>query len=169
MHCNIKLQLQGSWNKFRFLSLMLWASPLYLFRETKTSLFSQSHPDAQRNIMDPQNSEKDTEVDERKLSAPIQRIRRVSSEGIQMVRNAMRRSSNPEEVQNEERDEFPTGNDEKTVASKKSSKNPFQRVRGISAQGLQNSMRKMSTSGSRFLKSILPVRFLRSLNSLRLN
>lgn len=148
---------------------MLWASPLYLFRETKTSLFSQSHPDAQRNIMDPQNSEKDTEVDERKLSAPIQRIRRVSSEGIQMVRNAMRRSSNPEEVQNEERDEFPTGNDEKTVASKKSSKNPFQRVRGISAQGLQNSMRKMSTSGSRFLKSILPVRFLRSLNSLRLN
>ena len=142
---------------------MLWASPLYLFRETKTSLFSQSHPDAQRNIMDPQNSEKDTEVDERRLSAPLQRIRRVSSEGIQMVRNAMRRSSNPEEVQNEERDEFPTGNDEKTVAGKKSSKNPFQRVRGISAQGLQNSMRKMSTSGSRFLKSILPVRFLRSL------
>ena len=97
------------------------------------------------------NKEKNEEkVENHKLSVQEQ-IRRLSYQRMTSVPNTIRRLSNPDLNQTEERDEFPT--DQEMEKSKKV-KN---RLQWISGQGLRNSMRKMSNSGSRFLKSILPV------------
>ena len=97
------------------------------------------------------NKEKNEEkVENHKLSVQEQ-IRRLNYQRMTSVPNTIRRLSNPDLNQTEERDEFPT--DQEMEKSKKV-KN---RLQWISGQGLRNSMRKMSNSGSRFLKSILPV------------
>ena len=96
------------------------------------------------------NEETSEKVENHKLSVQEQ-IKRLSYQRMTSVPNTIRRLSNPDLNQTEERDEFPT--DQEMEKSKKV-KN---RLQWISGQGLRNSMRKMSNSGSRFLKSILPV------------
>ena len=104
-----------------------------------------------------EKTEATTEKPEKYKLSVQEQIRRLSDHGMTSARNTIRRLSNPEANQNEEKDEFPTNDNYQKGKSKKQHKNPLLRVRGISGQGLRNSMRKMSNSGSRFLKSILPV------------
>ena len=110
-----------------------------------------------------EKTEATTEKPEKYKLSVQEQIRRLSDHGMTSARNTIRRLSNPEANQNEEKDEFPTSDKYQKGKSKKQHKNPLLRVRGISGQGLRNSMRKMSNSGSRFLKSILPVRHISNL------